>query len=76
MTHIREKAAFQLGNFAQFGGAIIELGIERDDSSIGLRELLIQILDLSKAFKQFGFQRIALLRNSLKFRRASFLPPC
>jgi hypothetical protein len=72
VTHIRGEAAFEIGNLAQFHGAIIELGIKRDDSSIGFRKLLVQALYLNKAFRQFGLQRIALLRNSLKFNARRF----
>ena len=67
MTHVGQKAAFELRDFAQFRGAVVELGIECDDSAIGFGEFLGQILNLSKTFAQFGLQRIALLRNSLEF---------
>ena len=44
VAHVREEFRFQLVRAAQMIGALIELGIQRDDAAIGVLQFLIELL--------------------------------
>src|SRR5262249_14684229 len=43
VADVRQKAGLQLARRAQLLGALVELGIERDDAAIGVAELLVEL---------------------------------
>ncbi len=56
MAHVGEESALEIGRFAQLGGILIELGIERENALVGFREFHLKHREFVALPCHFGAQ--------------------
>ena len=63
MTHIRQETALEIRSFTQLQRVLVQFGVQRHDTLVGLRKFDLQAIELLLQTLDFRSKRICLAHD-------------